>query len=194
MARTTAGGEAHLTRKVESVAIPVFQFGTFSDVDLSFFAGATFTFAGRVHTNGNLYLTAQDNGTTTITDKVTAVGDIIRARMQNGLTLATANFDGTLKMATAPNTYRTLLSTEGSADGGTPSVVNPSLADDLDRHLQRLHAERRLPARDGVLDAGARDGREAVEPGGHHGGRQEHRPGETPALDRVRELRAVQGA
>ena len=124
VARTTAGGEAHLTRKVESVAIPVFQFGTFSDVDLSFFAGATFTFAGRVHTNGNLWLTAQDNGTTTITDKVTAVGDIIRARMQNGLTLATANFDGTLKMATAPNTYRTLLSTEGSADGGTPSVVN----------------------------------------------------------------------
>ena len=35
VARTSSGGEAHLTRKVESVAIPVFQFGTFSDVDLS---------------------------------------------------------------------------------------------------------------------------------------------------------------
>ena len=46
--------------------------------------------------------------------------------MQNGLTLATANFDGTLKMATAPNTYRTFLSTEGSADGATPSIVNPA--------------------------------------------------------------------
>ena len=59
VARTTAGGEAHLTRKIESVAIPVFQFGTFSDVDLSFFAGPNFNFGGRVHTNGNLFLAAQ---------------------------------------------------------------------------------------------------------------------------------------
>ena len=184
VARTTSGGEAHLTRKVESVAIPVFQFGTFSDVDLSFFAGATFTFAGRVHTNGNLFLTAQDGGTTTITDKVTAVGDIIRARMQNGLTLATANFDGTLKMATAPNTYRNLLSTEGSADGGTPSIVNtawPTISIGTYNGYMRNGG---CPPVTGVLGAGARDRREAAEPGAHHGRRQEHRPGATPALDR----------
>ena len=124
VARTSGGGEAHLTRKVESVAIPVFQFGTFSDVDLSFFAGATFNFGGRVHTNGNLFLTAQNGGTTTITDKVTAVGDIIRSRMQNGLTLSTAGFAGTLRMATAPNTFRNYLETEGSLTGGIGSSVN----------------------------------------------------------------------
>jgi len=124
VARTTAGGEAHLTKKVESVAIPVFQFGTFSDVDLSFFAGATFNFAGRVHTNANLFLTAQNGGTTTIQDKVTAVGDIIRARMQNGLTLSTAGFAGTLSMATAPNTFRSMLDTEGSLTAGPGSAVN----------------------------------------------------------------------
>ena len=38
-AKTATGGEVHLARTIESVAIPVFQFGTFSDVDLSFFAG-----------------------------------------------------------------------------------------------------------------------------------------------------------
>src|SRR5256712_6034798 len=56
VAHTTTGGEAHLTRRIETVAIPVFQFGMFSDVDLSFYAGADFNFGGRVHTNGNLFL------------------------------------------------------------------------------------------------------------------------------------------
>ena len=55
-ARTTTGGEAHLVRTMEAVAIPVFQFGIFSDVDLAFFAGPNFDFGGRVHTNSNLFL------------------------------------------------------------------------------------------------------------------------------------------
>ena len=55
-ARTATGGETHLVRTMEAVAIPVFQFGMFSDVDLSFFAGPNFDFGGRVHTNGNLFL------------------------------------------------------------------------------------------------------------------------------------------
>src|SRR5713226_4773544 len=37
-ARTSGGGEVHLQREVHAVAIPVFQFGYFSHVDLSFFA------------------------------------------------------------------------------------------------------------------------------------------------------------
>src|SRR5215831_9400892 len=126
IAKTTNGGEAHLTRKVESVAIPVFQFGTFSDVDLSLFAGATFTFGGRIHTNGNLFLTAQDTWTTTLTDKVTAVGDIIRQRMQNGLAIAAAGFNGTIKAATAPSTYRAIAIDEGSLVDGVGSAVNTS--------------------------------------------------------------------
>jgi hypothetical protein len=55
VAKTNLNGEAHLSRILESVAIPVFQFGIFSDVDLSFFAGPNFNFGGRVHTNGNLF-------------------------------------------------------------------------------------------------------------------------------------------
>src|SRR5476649_1681278 len=42
IAKTTAGGETHLQRQMETVAIPVFQFGMFSDTDLSFFAGPNF--------------------------------------------------------------------------------------------------------------------------------------------------------
>ena len=77
-ATTATGGEVHLVRTIESVAIPVFQFGTFSSVDLAFFAGPNFGFGGRVHTNGNLFL-AQGNGATlTLSGKVTAVLDVIR--------------------------------------------------------------------------------------------------------------------
>src|SRR6185295_7457888 len=37
-------GEVHLSRTIEAVAIPVFQFGMFSETDLSFFAEANFGF------------------------------------------------------------------------------------------------------------------------------------------------------
>ena len=50
-----------MTRDVEVAQIPVFQFGVFSDSDLSYFAGPNFDFGGRVHTNGDLYL-AEGNG------------------------------------------------------------------------------------------------------------------------------------
>ena len=59
----TTGAQAHITRDVEVAQIPVFQFGVFSDSDLSYFAGPDFDFGGRVHTNGDLYL-AEGNGTT----------------------------------------------------------------------------------------------------------------------------------
>jgi hypothetical protein len=126
VAVTGGHGEVHLTRSIESVAIPVFQFGMFSDVDLSFFAGPAFNFGGRVHTNGNLFLAEGGGNTLTLTDKVTAVGDIIRQRMQNGVLLTTSpTHDGTISMATAPNTFRNLLQTEGSLMDGLGSSPNP---------------------------------------------------------------------
>ncbi len=65
-ARTADGGETHLMRKVETVSIPVFQFGMFSDIDLSFHAGPNFNFGGRVHSNGNLFLAQGDGATLTL--------------------------------------------------------------------------------------------------------------------------------
>ena len=53
---TATGAEVKLTRQVQAVAIPVFQFGIYSDSDLSFFNGPSFGFGGRTHTNGNLWL------------------------------------------------------------------------------------------------------------------------------------------
>ena len=55
-ARSTGGAEVRLRRELQTVGVPVFQFGVFSETDLTFWAGDNFTFGGRVQTNGNLFL------------------------------------------------------------------------------------------------------------------------------------------
>ena len=63
-ADSPSGDEARMIRNVEVAEIPVFQFGVFSQSDLSYFPGPNFDFAGRVQTNGNLFL-AEGGGATT---------------------------------------------------------------------------------------------------------------------------------
>jgi len=127
VAKTSSGGEAHLTRILESVAIPVFQFGIFSDVDLAFFAGPNFNFGGRVHTNGNLFLSEGNGSTLTLNNKVTAVKEIVRQRLQNGVSIDTPSAHaGTISMATGTNSFRPLDRTEGSVQDG----LNPLTAND----------------------------------------------------------------
>jgi len=55
-ARTGNNADVKLTRTTQTVGIPLFQFGIFSQTDLSFFPGPNFNFGGRVATNGNLFL------------------------------------------------------------------------------------------------------------------------------------------
>jgi Tfp pilus assembly protein PilX len=83
-AKSSTGAEVSLQRIVDAVAIPVFQFGIFSDTDLSFFAGPQFNFGGKVHTNGDLYLAKGSGSDLVLQDRVTAYGDIIRTKLANG--------------------------------------------------------------------------------------------------------------
>ncbi len=53
---TTGHSEVRLRRELQTVAVPVFQFGIFGQNDLGFHAGPDFDFGGRVHTNASLYL------------------------------------------------------------------------------------------------------------------------------------------
>src|SRR3989441_1079555 len=127
VARTLTGGEAHLMRRVETVAIPVFQFGMFSDVDLSFSAADNFDFGGRVHTNGNLFLAqgGLTSSTLTLRDKVTAVKEIVRQRLSNTNSIDNSGSVRTVRVATATNTFRDLARTEGSVtDGLNPPTLN----------------------------------------------------------------------
>ena len=121
-ARMPAGAEASLTRTMQTVAIPVFQFGMFSESDLSFFAGPAFNFGGRIHTNGNLFLAA-DPGPLTLSDRVTAVGEIVRAELSNTLP-TTASHNGNVRVLTGPNIFRNLARTEGSVTNSLGSAVN----------------------------------------------------------------------
>ena len=77
----TVGDEVNMSRTVEVALIPVFQFGVFSESDLSFFAGVNLDFNGRTHTNGDLYLLAGSGATTTFEDKITAWGNVIRTQL-----------------------------------------------------------------------------------------------------------------
>ena len=117
-ARTAFGSEAKLQRTVQTVAIPVFQFGIFSDTDLSFFAGPNFDFGGRVHTNGNLWLAEGDGSTLTMRDKVTAAGEVVRTNLENGWPLAT-NYNGTVSITKSPGSanFGSLAQNQGSTTG-----------------------------------------------------------------------------
>ena len=118
-ARTAFGSEARLQRTVQTVAIPVFQFGLFSDTDLDFFAGPDFNFGGRLHTNGNLWL-AENGGTLTLSGKTTAVGEVIRTNLENGYP-TTSSYNTTVNITTNPrsNSYANLTTSPGSVTGSS---------------------------------------------------------------------------
>ncbi len=114
-------GEVRLQRQLQTVSIPVFQFGIFSEVDLSFFAGPDFAFGGRVHTNGSLYLAS--GATLTLADRVTARGEVIRTNLSNGWATS-SGYTGNVRIIKAPGSYRNLARTEGSLVGTIGTAVN----------------------------------------------------------------------
>ncbi len=121
------GSEVRLRRTLQTVAIPVFQFGIFSQTDLDFFPGPDFNFGGVVATNGNLYLAS--GSTLTLSSRTSAYGDVIRDRLENGYT-GTAyqgSYGGNISITTSPGTgnYRNLAFTEGSINGGPSGATTP---------------------------------------------------------------------
>jgi hypothetical protein len=124
------GQEVTMIRTVEMALVPVFQFGVFSDSDLSFFAGVNLDFQGRVHTNGDLFLSAGTGDTATFHDKISVYGNVIRTLQPNGLTNVATSHLGTINILTiaqgcdgAQPGCRPMLATEGSVTGagGNPA-------------------------------------------------------------------------
>ena len=122
-AHTLTGSEVRMRRTLQTVAVPVFQFGIFSETDLSFHAGPNFNFGGRVHTNGNLYLAEGDGNALTMSNRVTAVGEVIRTNLINGWSTS-SNYNGRIDVTTAPGAYRALAFSEGSLVGTIGSAEN----------------------------------------------------------------------
>jgi hypothetical protein len=93
------GAQVRMLRDVEVALIPVFQFGAFSESDLSLFNSPQLDFVGRVHTNGDIYLGVSNGANLTFHDKVTAYGNVIRMVYPNGL--GVSNNDGNVRIPTA---------------------------------------------------------------------------------------------
>ena len=130
-AQRRLGDQVSMMRTVEVAMIPVFQFGVFSDSDLGFFSSPDLEFAGRVHTNGDLYLGVANSYTLTFHDKITAYGEVIRTQLPNGLSASSNNDSGTVNILYAaqgclstPKSCRSIAQDEGSVVAGPGSAYN----------------------------------------------------------------------
>ena len=121
---STGGAEVRLRRDIQTVAVPVFQFGIFSDSDLTIYAGDNFTFGGRVHTNGSLFVCEQTGADMTFNDRITAVKEVVHNYLSNGLlnSSSTPSCTNNVLIPTSPSTTRNLQQTpnEGSITGMPP--------------------------------------------------------------------------
>ncbi|MFQ5738225.1 MAG: hypothetical protein ACE5JX_04390 [Acidobacteriota bacterium] len=132
-ARAVFGNEVRMSRDIEVALIPVFQFGIFSETDLSYFPGPNFNFGGRVHTNGNLFLAT--SAELKFSSKLTAAGEIIRAELANGIGTVEGGRTGPVLIPTASGgcdggqtACRDLGEDEGSRMGGPAAIPNPNWA------------------------------------------------------------------
>jgi hypothetical protein len=107
-----AGEEVRMIRQVEVAEIPVFQFGVFSQSDLSFFPGPAFDFNGRVHTNGNLFLAS--TASLTFHTVMRAAGDVVRDQLANGAGTVAQGRLGSVNIPKTP----------GGCDGAAPACRN----------------------------------------------------------------------
>src|SRR5580704_5075885 len=135
--RTTSGSEVKLQRTTQTVGIPLFQFGVFSQTDLAYFPGPNFNFGGRVHANGNLFLASGGPANATpaqagvnqlwLAQRVTVVGDVIRDTLSNGHALsATSEHPGSVEITTGAGSYQALGFGQGSQVAGLGSGANPN--------------------------------------------------------------------
>ncbi len=111
MATGPDGTEVALTRSMNNYLIPVFQFGMFSNRDIEIHPGPAFAFNGRVHANGNIYVT----NNVTFLAKVTTANELVHDVFRNGVVPGSSN------VALQVGTIRVPL-TLGSMYGG-PNIL-----------------------------------------------------------------------
>lgn len=131
-AHTATGAEVRMRRQMQTVAIPVFQFGMFSENDLSFFAGPDFNFGGRVHTNANLFLAEGNGNTLTLADRVTVFGEVVRRNLSNGWLTQGNGYDGTVRVARSATQTTTMGFDSGSWAAAAPQLPGPATGSALE--------------------------------------------------------------
>ncbi len=149
-ALTTNGAQVKLQRTTQTVGIPLFQFGIFSQTDLSFFPGPNFNFGGRVATNGNLFVASGGpaNATPTqttatqlwLSNPVTAVGSVVRDCLSNGNPESTSGIHpGSVEITKGSGSYQALGFGQGSVTGclgGPKNTSWPSISASYNGNLR----------------------------------------------------------
>lgn len=124
--RTTAtnnqdGTQIQLTRNILNNRIPIFQFGIFYNDDLELFRPPRFSFGGRVHSNGNFFLSPGAAGIY-FDSRVTATGHIVTQAWRNWNTSDSGNSQTWIKNAS--NAFIQLQPTDGSVLNTTLGAAN----------------------------------------------------------------------
>ena len=136
-ARTGNNADVKLTRTTQTVGIPLFQFGIFSQTDLGFFPGPNFNFGGRVATNGNLFLNSGGPAGATPTQTtvnqlwlaspVTAHLDIFRDCLSNtNPESTTGKHPGSVEITKGGGVFQALNFGQGSLSGCLGAAKNPN--------------------------------------------------------------------
>jgi len=114
-----------MSRTAEVALIPVFQFGVFCDGDCFFGRSPNLGFAGRVHTNGDLYLGVANNANLVFGDKISAFGNVIRQQMDNAVP-SNGNDNGGIVMI--PTTFGGCNAQLANVAGAAPSATCVDIA------------------------------------------------------------------
>jgi Tfp pilus assembly protein PilX len=127
---TSTDVKTQLRRRFYSDRIPIFQFGMFFEDDLELNRPPFFTFGGRVHSNGNLFITAQPpswGDGVYFNSRVTAAGEIVNDIWKPGTgTNFTDGVDNqsNVFISDASGVPQQLVTGEGSVKCVSPSGTN----------------------------------------------------------------------
>ncbi|ANV85914.1 hypothetical protein AWQ21_15410 (plasmid) [Picosynechococcus sp. PCC 7003] len=109
---------ASLKMDITSRLIPMFQFAAFYANDLEILPGPTMDLRGPVHTNGSLYLGANNNNGLSLPEQVTVGGSLFNRRKNNNDTYP----DGRVRIRDAAGNWLNLLR---NGTGSTNRTTNP---------------------------------------------------------------------
>lgn len=130
--------QSTLKRSFINDRIPLFQFGMFYEDDLELNRPPLFTFGGRVHTNGNLFISASPivvappSGGIYFNSKTTVVREIINDIWKMGTALSAGTDDQNgVKFADTAGTYQELFTGKATVNCRTPSGPNVFAANPL---------------------------------------------------------------
>lgn len=131
---TATGVVTQVRRKFFNDRIPIFQFGAFYQDDLELWSPAPFYMNGRVHTNGNMFLSTTSSNDIRFKSKVTIGGEIVRNRPKSGATHSSSEQTDNVYAQNTLNADTQIPYSKGSVTCGS-SIGGGSLVDNSGRNF-----------------------------------------------------------